>query len=96
MLAQLAHQPQHLIVGSMCGFKVQNDGFDGGLGEQRKHLFPDPSRVVWKADANTSWAASCTDSSVVTTAMRGAAPVGIVIHRDRHYRSIFHPWQGNF
>ena len=28
--------------------------------------------------ANTSWAASCTDSSVVTTAMRGAAPVGIV------------------
>ena len=39
MLAKLAHQPQHLIVRGMGGFKIQNDGLDRGLGEQRQYLF---------------------------------------------------------
>src|SRR5580704_19672322 len=38
---------------------------------------PESRSVVWKAEASSSCAASCTDSSRVTIAMRGAAPVGI-------------------
>ena len=39
VLAKLAHQPQHLMVGRMGGFKIQNNGFDRSLGEQWQYLF---------------------------------------------------------
>ena len=102
--AQLADQLERLLVGGVARFPDRESGLRARPRRASGRICsPEPKRVVWKAEASTSCAASCTDSSVVTTAMRGAAPVGIVsiaikalgerlragIKR-RNYRSIFH------